>query len=623
MSRIVALLCLLAAPAVAGAAASEPDYSPYLEERIPQRVFWGDTHLHTTNSPDAYLFGVRLAPDVAFAFARGERVTATHGLPVQLERPLDFLVVSDHAEYLGLVKRLFEGDERLVATAYGAELMELNRSGDDGPMNAAMKLVVDLANNEERMKLPELSSEIWRGVAETADRNNRPGSFTAFIGYEWTSMISGNNLHRVVVYRDGAERAAQMVPVSSFESVDPENLWSFFERYEETTGGDILGIPHNPNLSNGMMFQTERIERHGLGLSKRFTREYAERRRRWEPLLEVTQIKGDSEAHPFLSPNDEFADFENWDHGNLDLSEDKENPMLVGEYAREALKLGLDQELRLGVNPFQFGLIGSTDSHTGLATARENNFWGKHSLLEPDAERLATPVGGVGEKRVEGWEQVASGLAAVWATENTRAAIFDAMERRETYATTGPRIQVRVFAGWDFRPEDLDAPDLARQGYARGVPMGGELEAPPSAGAPRFLVQALRDPSGANLDRVQIIKGWQDSRGRLHEKIFDVALSDGRKPDDAGDVPPVGSTVDLERATYTNAIGDPALEAYWRDSEFDPRERAFYYVRVLEIPTPRWSQIDARFFGVEHPDDSPRTLQERAYTSPIWYSPAP
>ncbi len=615
VSSVAATLCSFVALAVS--ADSHDTYSPYTEDAPPQRVFWGDTHLHTTNSPDAYLFGVRLSPDDAFDFAKGKRVTATHGLPVRLERPLDFLVVSDHAEYLGLVPRLFAGDKKVTETEYGASLYESAQR--DGQMEAAMRLVVDLANNREEMKLPGLAVSIWEEVAATADRHDDPGVFTAFIGYEWTSMIKGNNLHRIVVYRDGADRAARLVPVSSFESVDPENLWDFLEEYEDTTGGDIFAIPHNPNLSNGMMFQTRRIER---GIGRRFTREYAERRARWEPLVEVTQIKGDSEAHPLLSPNDEFADFETWDHGNLDLSQDKQDSMLAGEYVREALKTGLDQERRLGVNPFQFGLIGSTDSHTGLATAREDNFWGKHSLLEPDADRLVTPVGGVDEKHIPGWQQVASGLAAVWATENTRAAIFDAMERRETYATTGPRMTVRVFGGWDFEESDLAGSDFARDAYARGVPMGGELPLPPQgASGPRFLVKALRDPAGANLDRVQIIKGWQDGAGKLHEKIFDVGLSDGRGLGATGRPTLVGSTVDVPTATYTNTIGDPVLEAWWEDRDFDPTQRAFYYVRVIQIPTPRWTAYDAARFGVPAPEESPMTVQDRAYTSPIWYSP--
>jgi hypothetical protein len=611
-ASITAIACL------AALSASSETYSPFAGEVHPQRVFWGDTHLHTTNSPDAYLFGVRLSPDDAFDFAKGERVTATHGLPVRLERPLDFLVVSDHAEYLGLVPRLFAGDEKVTSTEYGAELYESAQR--DGQMEAAMRLVVDLANNREKMKLPGLAVSIWEDVAATADRHDDPGVFTAFIGYEWTSMIRGNNLHRVVIYRDGADRAARLVPVSSFESVDPENLWDFLQKYEDTTGGDVFAIPHNSNLSNGMMFQTKRIERGGL--SKRFTREYAATRLRWEPLVEVTQIKGDSEAHPLLSPNDEFADFENWDHGNLDLSEEKKDSMLAGEYIREALKRGLDQERRLGVNPFQFGLIGSTDSHTGLATAREDNFWGKHSLLEPNPERLATPVGGVDEKRVEGWEQVASGLAAVWATENTRAAIFDAMERRETYATTGPRMTVRVFGGWDFEAGDLARPDFLPNAYARGVPMGGELSAPPaSAAGPRFLVNALRDPAGANLDRIQIVKGWQDETGELHEQVYDVALSDGRSVGADGAAPAVGSTVDVASASYTNTIGEATLQAWWEDPDFHAEQRAFYYVRVLQIPTPRWTAYDAMRFGVSAPAESPMTVQDRAYTSPIWYSP--
>lgn len=621
--RAIATAACLAALALAASAASgqtepraEPaPYSPYAERAIPDRVFFGDTHLHTTSSPDAFLFGVQLDPDAAYRFAKGERVTSTHGLPVRLIEPLDFLVVSDHMEYLGLMPRLFGGDERVLATDYGRRLYDLSTSGETGFYDAAMILIGDLAMNERKMRVPELEEAIWREVAETADRHDQPGVFTAFTGYEWTSMIEGDNLHRVVVYRGDATTTARLVPVSSLDSPDPEDLWRFMARYEAETGDGILAIPHNGNLSNGRMFEAERID------GGAFDAAYARERIRWEPLVEVTQIKGDGETHPLLSPNDEFADYETWDTSNLGGTVAKRDDMLAGEYARSALKLGLEIEAATGVNPYRFGMIGSTDSHTGLSTSREENFFGKHSGMEPTPTRMTDALAKVGDSAVFGWQQVASGLAAVWAEENTRAALFDAMRRKETYATTGTRIRVRLFAGYGFEEEDLARPDWAVHGYAEGVPMGGDLGRARWFAKPRFLVRAWRDPQGANLDRIQIVKGWQGDDGETHERVYDVALSDGREVGEDGRVPPVGSTVDVGRGTFANSIGTAMLETWWEDPDFDRDQRAFYYVRVLEIPTPRWSTLDARVFGAEVPDGVDRTTQERAYTSPVWYHP--
>jgi hypothetical protein len=591
-------------------------YSPYVNRAYPNRIFWGDTHLHTKNSPDAYLFGVRLSPETALRFARGEQVIATHGLPVKLVRPLDFLVVADHSEYLGLMPRLFNGDPEVLATEYGRKVYDMAMEGEDGPFKAAMEVIGTISRNQEMMKVPELEQSIWNEVCKTADQYNQPGVFTAFIGYEWTSLLSGNNLHRVVIFKDYGPKARQVVPFSSFDSPDPEELWAYMAAYEKNTGGEVLAIPHNGNLSNGMMFQLTTIE------GGKFTSDYAMERRKWEPLYEVTQIKGDGETHPFLSPNDEFADYMNWDKSNLDGSQAKEDAMLEYEYARSALKLGLKLEQELGVNPFKFGMIGSTDSHTGLATTREDNFWGKHSGLEPEPERVEHVLAKIGEVEMLGWEQVASGLAAVWARENTREALFEAMERRETYATTGDRISVRVFAGYDFEPAEVQRPDFADHGYTRGVPMGGQLWPSKTGEVPVFMVRALRDPDGANLDRVQIIKGWLDNSGELHERVYDIAVSDGRKIEGDGRCKKdVGNTVDVKNATYKNSIGDALLMAYWKDPDFDPDERAFYYVRVITIPTPRWPAYDAKYFGVKVPEGVPMTTTERAYTSPIWYTP--
>ena len=452
-------------------------------------------------------------------------------------------------------------------------------------------------------------------MTSSADTYNDPGRFTAFIGYEWTTMPKGDNLHRVVVFKDGADKAGQVVPFSAFDSEDPEDLWTYLGGYEKNTGGEVMAIAHNGNVSNGLMFSDKTVE------GKPLSQAYAKTRSRWEPLYEVTQMKGDGEAHPYLSPDDEFADYETWDKGNLDGTSAKKKSMLKYEYGRSALKLGLKHEANLGVNPFKFGLIGSTDAHTALATSEENNQWGKLTSKEPNNHRAETPI--IPSKTpgltTWGFEQAASGYAAVWAKENTREALFEAMQRRETYATTGPRMTVRFFGGWDYTSDDVHRPSFADIGYAKGVPMGGDLSNAPKGKAPSFIVQAAKDPDGANLDRVQVVKGWLDSQGTTHEKVYDVALADGRNP--GAKAASIGSTVDVENATYTNTIGDVELATVWSDPDFDAGQRAFYYVRVIEIPTPRWTAYDKKFFSNEMPEGTEMVTQERAYTSPIWYTP--
>ena len=462
----------------------------------------------------------------------------------------------------------------------------------------------------------------WQATVAAAEQHNDPGNFTAFIGYEWTSLVTGNNMHRVVIYRDDGSKGGQMVPFTTMPpqgSINPRDLWKWMAQYEKRTGGRVLAIAHNGNLSNGIMFPLE-AQYDGTILDK----EYVEKRARREPLYEVTQIKGDGETHRFLSPDDEFADYETWDIGNLDVSAVKTDDMLAGEYAREALKRGLVIEQRLGTNPYEFGMIGSTDSHTSLATAQENNFFGKHAGAEPKPGRIDHPFMENEKGKIMGWQQVASGLAAVWAKENTREALFDAMERKEVYATTGSRMMVRFFGGWDFGPKDVNSREPAFAGYDKGVPMGGTLSVRPSgAGAPTFMVFALRDPIGANLDRVQIIKGWLAEDGTTAEKVYDVAVSNGRKIDRDGRCKKaVGNTVDVKNANWTNTIGASELGTVWTDPDFDPEQKAFYYARVIEIPTPRWSTYDAFRFGVELPEGAQTSTQERAYTSPIWYAPA-
>ncbi|UCG87742.1 MAG: DUF3604 domain-containing protein [Gemmatimonadota bacterium] len=597
------------------------NYSPYAGRGYPTQVFWGDTHLHTALSVDAGSFGNRLGLDEAYRFARGEEVVSATGQRVKLYRPLDFLVIADHSDGIGLFPRLLGGDPVLMQDETARRWHRMINEGGQEAVSAALEMI-DLFSRDAipfDINDPAFIAPTWEDVIEAAERYNDPGVFTAFIGYEWTSLVPpGNNLHRVVMYRDGGDKAVQTLPFTAEESVDPEDLWVELTAYEEKTGGRLLAIPHNGNLSNGMMFAVTDFDGNPL------TRAYAETRNRWEPLYEVTQIKGDGEAHPFLSPDDEFADYETWDLGNLNLSEPKTNDMLQYEYGRSGLKLGLQLEHQLGINPFKVGLIGSSDSHTSLITVAEENFFGKHSGAEPNPERWSHPAIAApdGSAAFMGWQQVSSGYAAVWATENTREAIWDAMKRKEVYATTGSRMMVRFFGGWDFTADDARTRIPAEAGYSKGVPMGGDLSSAPSGKTPSFLVAALKDPYGGNLDRIQIVKGWLDGAGVLHEKVYDVAVSDGRSIGPDGRCrTPVGNTVDLADAIWTNTIGDPELIAVWLDPDFDASQRAFYYARVIEIPTPRWTLYDAVRFGIQMADEVDMITQERAYTSPIWYTP--
>ncbi len=609
-ASVIAAVALAAQPVVG----AESEYSASVGREYPLNVYWGDTHLHTRNSADAYSLGnTGLAAADAYQFARGRALTAHNGRTVKLRRPLDFLVVSDHAEYLEGYARYAAGDALVTDTAAGRQWRGYQEEGN--PAKQIGAFTASIADPGQNPPFPEGTRRlIWQGVAETADQYNLPGVFTAFTGYEWTSMINGNNLHRVVIYQDAADKAAALPPFSAQDSTDPRDLWAALARYEAQTGGEVLAIAHNGNLSNGMMFPDRTVDGEPL------TREYAEMRARWEPLYEVTQVKGDGEAHPTLSPGDEFADFENWDWDNIARTQAKEDWMLEHEYGRSALKLGLAFEASLGVNPFKFGLIGSTDGHNTFSTTQEDNFWGKFPESEPDPLRLENSM--AANQLWANWRIVASGYAAIWARENTREALFEAMQRREVYATTGSRITVRFFGGWNYRPDDVLRPGWLDIAYDEGVPMGGDLATAPDGSAPAFMVLAGKDPDGANLDRVQIVKGWRDSSGELRERVYDVVWSGDRELDPAtGRLPPVGSTVDVKEATFTNAIGAAQLSAVWIDPEFDPSARAFYYARVIEIPRPRWTTYDARFFGIDLPPEVPRTIQDRAYTSPIWYTP--
>ncbi len=615
----------LDADAAARVYPDKPPYSPYADRNFPTRPYFGDTHLHTSFSMDAGAFGCRLTPDDAYRFARGEQVTSSTNQPVRLSRPLDFLVVADHSDGFGFFPLLMSGDPGLLATEQGRKWYDQIRSGHGA--DAALDIIVSFGKGDlpDGFPLPGTPAyrSAWQEVIKSAEKANDPGRFTALIGYEWTSNAGGNNLHRNVIFRGDGAQASRVEPFTTLEplgSPNPVDLWKWMAAAQDKTGSELLAIAHNGNLSNGIMFPT--LEAFG----EKLDREYVQTRARWERLYEVTQTKGTGEAHPYLSPNDEFANFEIWDKGNLDGTVAKTNDMLQHEYAREALKSGLKLEAEFGTNPYKFGLIGSTDAHTGLAAVEEENFFGKVTPQEPGPDRMTkafvdNPKTGV---KIMDWQVSSSGFAAVWATENTREAIFDAMQRRETYATTGSRMIVRFFGGWDFVPADAHDRLPARLGYTKGVPMGGDLMGAPSGRSPTFLVAALKDPIGANLDRIQIIKGWLDAGGQLHERVFDVVWgdADSRRPGPDGKLPPVGTTVDVASASWTNTIGDPELIAVWTDPEFDPAQRAFYYARVLEIPTPRWTAYDQVRLGSKALPGTTMTLQERGYTSPIWYTPA-
>jgi len=620
----------IALPAFAQELAIDPaddigkaEYGPFLDKGYPDRVYFGDTHLHTSYSTDAGMLGNRLGPEEAYRFARGEEVTSSTGVRARLQRPMDFLVVADHAENLGLAPMIAERNQDLLKTDFGRVISGLVYAGNYGDAYALWGSGMS-AGNDPLKGNDALTRSMWERVTSAAEQFNEPGKFTALIGFEWTSSPGGNNLHRNVIFRDDKDKADQIIPLSNYDTSDPEDLWQWMASYEEKTGGRLLAIAHNGNLSNGLMFDDVTFTSR-----KKLNRDYAERRMRWEPVYEVTQMKGDGEAHPSLSPNDEFADYGTWDKGSFG-PQPKTADMLPREYAREALKRGLNYEEKLGANPFKFGMIGSTDSHTSIASVEENNYFGKATPAEPTADParfdemitgyLSEPGGP--DIIMRHFQTMGAGLAAVWAPDNTREALWDAFKRKEVYATTGTRITVRVFAGWDFEAADVHRPDFAKSGYERGVPMGGDLRNAPDGQSPTFIIRALRDVDGANLDRVQIVKGWRDDKGGLHEQVYDVMCSDDRAFDaDHSCDTPVGNTVDVETASFTNSIGDALMMAHWQDPAFDPKQRAFYYVRVLEIPTPRWTTYDAAFFGIDLPEGVPASHQERAYTSPIWYTP--
>jgi hypothetical protein len=607
----------------AGEGFQKRPYSPYADRHFPTRPFFGDTHLHTGFSMDAGAFGCRLNPRDAYRFARGEQIMASSGQPAKLSRPLDFLVVADHSDNMGFFPDLFAGKPEILADPMGRKWYDMIQAGKGA--DAALDIIGNFSQGtfpKALMYLPGTRAYrgAWQETIAAAEHYNEPGRFTAFIGFEWTSLDKGNNLHRNVIFRDNADKASQVEPMTCYPplgSINPIDLWKWMDAYEKKTGGSVLAIAHNGNLSNGTMFPI--VEAFG----KAIDREYVETRAKWERLYEATQTKGDGETHPFLSPNDEFADYETWDKGNLDGSEAKKQEMLEFEYTRSALKNGLKLEAKFGTNPYKFGLVGSTDAHTGIMSIEEDNFFGKTTPQEPSPHRMTAafmnnPKTGV---KIMDWEVCSAGYAVIWAEENTRASLWDAMQRKETYATTGSRLLVRFFGGWDFDAADANSREPAITGYRKGVPMGGDLFEAPAGKSPTFLCAAMKDPLSGNLDRIQVIKGWLDAKGDVQEKIYDVAWSGDRKPGADGKLPSVGSTVDVANATWTNTIGAPELITVWKDPDFDAKQRAFYYVRVIEIPTPRWTAYDAKKFGVKPHPGTRMIITERAYTSPIWFNP--
>ena len=603
-------------------------YSPNADLGYPTQLLFGETHLHSALSADAGGGGTTLMPRDLYRFARGEQVTSNTGQAVKLGRPYDFMALTEHTDGMGSITDILNGAPNIMADEQGRKYHEEFTAGGERARQASYDLIKQFSQGTLSPVLNYQPgnpgyTRTWENLVQTAEEYNEPHRFTALIAYEWTSLIKGNNLHRNVIFRDGPERTLQMEPMTMtppFGSPNPRDLWKWLQTYEDTTGGQVLAIPHNGNLSNGIMFPLQDDFDDGA----QFDLDYAETRNKWERLVEVGQTKGDSETHPVLSPEDEFADYESWDWANLDMTEKKTPAMMAGEYTRSALKRGLSFQSSLGVNPYKMGFVGGSDIHTGLTTPDDNNFFGAFAWMEPSATRATMMAKenkdlGISYK---GWQYATPGPTAVWARANTREAIFDAMQRRETYATTGPRIRVRFFGGYNFTDSDMKQRNIADVGYEKGVPMGSDLPAiTEDSAAPSFIIAAFRDPEGANLDRVQVIKGWLDDESVTQEKVYDVAWSGERKKSRNGKLPAVGDTVDLSVPTWTNTIGAPELSVHWKDPDFDPSEMAFYYVRVLEIPTPRWTAYDQVRYNLDLPDEIPLKTQERAYTSPIWYSP--
>jgi hypothetical protein len=571
-------------------------------------LYWGDTHLHTSNSSDAYSTGnFNADPDTAYRFAKGMPVLhPSLRTRVHILRPLDFLVVSDHAEQLALPAEAMRDNPLITSTEWGKALRAALQQNPATGLRGLSPANREAMNRD--VATPAFRQGTWAGQVDAAERHNNPGVFTTFSGWEWTVHPGGKNLHRVVFTSADGATAKKFLPFTRDDSQKPEDLWAWMEKTKKELGADFVAIPHNSNLSGGLMF--DMVDSAGRPINS----EYARMRIRWEPVMEVTQMKGTSEVHPELSPNDEFAEFEI----RRKLLAGQATPSSKADYARSALLRGLEIEQQVGTNPYKFGMIGAGDSHTGLSSSEESDFLGKLANDSLPSQRVPKPNPII----FPAWEMGTGGLAGVWATANTREALMAAFKRKEVYATTGPRIELRVFGGFAFVADDAKAKDIASVGYGKGIPMGGDLTNAPRGKAPSFLIHAVKDPVSGNLDRVQVIKGWLDKSGTTHEKIYNVVWSGDRKVGADGKLPPVGNTVDLKVPSFKNTIGAAQLATVWTDPEFDPTQRAFYYMRVLEIPTPRHSVYDAVALQMDPKDTrQPTTIQERAYSSPIWYTP--
>lgn len=595
-----------------------------------RNAYFGDLHIHTSWSFDAFVMNVRTSPDDAYRFGKGEEIDHAIGKQIQIGRPLDFMAVTDHAEYMGVFMEMQDAESTLGKLEMAKEFKdpdeaidvdEFIKNGSEEALKKFMKIGLSLATSWPYQELidKEHIQTTWQRVVAAADRHYEPGKFTTFPAYEWSSApmqyftrerTSSNRLslklHRNVVFKGGKVSGA---PFSAFNSQDPEDLWAWMDK-ERAKGIELLAIPHNANMSSGTMYDSE--TRSG----KPLTLEYARNRSRNEPINEVVQIKGQSMTHPILSPNDEFAEFELYPYSSsFSVKAPRSKPQ--NSYVRGALKDGLAFEKSLGANPFKFGFIGSSDSHNAATVVEEDNYFGKIGLADPTpALRLNPP-----EERLTKYMS-AAGLAGVWAKENTREAIFEAFERKETFATSGPRIKLRFFAGWDLGINTLSNEDWIREAYANGVPMGSDLShSGERSESPTFIIRATKDAEGANLDRVQMVKGYLDESGEQKEKIFEVVWAGDRTIGNDGKLPAIGNTVDISNASYTNDIGAISFETIWTDPDFDPNQSAFYYLRVLEIPTPRWSTYDAAALGIDPLPALPTTIQERAWSSPIWYKP--
>jgi len=609
------------------------NFSPYADRAYPTKLLFGEQHIHSALSADAGGGGTKLLPRDMYRFAKGKQIMSNTNQPVKRNRPLDFMCITDHTDGMGAITDILKGAANIMADEQGKYFHNKFAQGGKTAKLASQELILKFAQGKISPALNyqpgnEGYKRTWQDLVNAAEENNEPHKFTAMIAYEWTSMVKGNNLHRNVIFRDGPERTLNILPFTMtppMGSPNPQDLWKWLQNYEDTTGGQVIAIPHNGNLSNGWMFNVRDDFKNGA----KFNLEYLKTRAKWEKLYEIIQSKGDTETHPKLSPNDTFADYETLDYGNLDLTQKKTDTMLEYEYARSSLKNGLAFNAEYGVNPFQFGFVAGSDHHTGIATEMDDNYFGAFTWAEPNKHRLLNKQGKVtgakwNDKLKIGyktWQYASPGVTAVWATSNTRAGIFDAMKKKEVYATTGPRIRVRVFAGFDFTKDDLNHRDFANIGYAKGVPMGGELHKSKKGQKPRFIISALRDPEGANLDRIQLIKGWIDAKGKSHEEIVNVVWAGDRKLLKDGKLPFVGDTVDLSVPTWTNTIGAATLYGFYEDNNFNADQQAFYYVRVLEIPTPRWTAYDAVRYKLTLPKGIKLKTQERAYTSPIWYNP--